>query len=297
MNSAISEQEFCQSIRADGKKGRSSAVLTFGPFGGFHGHFDKLSFVYFGMGKELGYDPGRALSQAYRLPIHRDWYRATTSHNTVLVDRKSQEGVEGTCELFINTPEISACGASTDKAYAGIMHRRLLILRPDFLVVIDLLNAYNGKDHIFDWMYHNLGDRIHSESAYKDDQALEGQGFEYIKDLRTGDTDTPINAVIDMGRDQVQVLLDEVPGSQVIIGTGVGESIMHRVPLIFVTRKGQKAHFAAVIEPIPEGQNGIVKSIKLIKNEDESYIIRIQMNDGGKESYLYDPHKSILKME
>ena len=72
------------------RAGDSTAALTFGPFGGFHGHFDKLSFVYFSQGKELGYDPGRARSQAYRLPVHKNWYRATISHNTVLVDRASQ---------------------------------------------------------------------------------------------------------------------------------------------------------------------------------------------------------------
>ncbi|MBI2949762.1 MAG: alginate lyase family protein [Verrucomicrobia bacterium] len=52
------------------RAGAATAAFTFGPFGGFHGHFDKLSFVYFNQGKELGYDPGRARSQAYRLPVH-----------------------------------------------------------------------------------------------------------------------------------------------------------------------------------------------------------------------------------
>ena len=51
-------------LRADGAEGQAAAVLTFGPFGGFHGHFDKLSFAYFAMGRELGYDPGRSASQA-----------------------------------------------------------------------------------------------------------------------------------------------------------------------------------------------------------------------------------------
>ncbi|MFH1571780.1 MAG: alginate lyase family protein, partial [Gemmatimonadota bacterium] len=49
-------------LRATGPEGASAAVLTFGPFGGFHGHFDKLSFAYFALDRELGYDPGRARS-------------------------------------------------------------------------------------------------------------------------------------------------------------------------------------------------------------------------------------------
>lgn len=39
-----------------------TAAMTFGPYGGFHGHYDKLSFVLFGFEKELGVDPGRARS-------------------------------------------------------------------------------------------------------------------------------------------------------------------------------------------------------------------------------------------
>ncbi|MFA6109700.1 MAG: heparinase II/III family protein [Candidatus Latescibacterota bacterium] len=95
-------------LRLDGSEGPVSAALTFGPFGGFHGHFDKLSFVYFGLGRELGHDPGRAGSQAYRLPVHRNWYRATISHNAVVVDRQSQEGAAGELELFLAHPEVAA---------------------------------------------------------------------------------------------------------------------------------------------------------------------------------------------
>jgi len=72
-----------------------TAALTFGPYGGFHGHYDKLSFVFFGFGRELAVDPGRARSQAYRLPIHRNWYKATIAHNAVLVDGKSQKHCPG----------------------------------------------------------------------------------------------------------------------------------------------------------------------------------------------------------
>ena len=46
-------------LRAAGPAGLA-AVMTFGPYGGFHGHYDKLSFVFFGHRRELGVDPGRA---------------------------------------------------------------------------------------------------------------------------------------------------------------------------------------------------------------------------------------------
>jgi hypothetical protein len=152
-------------LRTGGRNGFSCAVLTYGPFGGFHGHFDKLSFVYFALGQELGYDPGRARSQAYRLPVHKNWYRATTSHNTALVDRESQAGVEGIGELFVHNDALAVSVARVDSAYEGVTHRRLLVLRPDFMVVADALTGQEGSEHTFDWLYHNPGHTIASPDA------------------------------------------------------------------------------------------------------------------------------------
>ena len=35
-------------ILATDGPGKLTAAITFGPYGGFHGHYDKLSFVFFG---------------------------------------------------------------------------------------------------------------------------------------------------------------------------------------------------------------------------------------------------------
>jgi len=258
------------------------------------------------MDRELGYDPGRARSQAYRLPVHRNWYRATTSHNTVLVDGSSQEGVEGTSELFIQafgkslskrgmgdsphaSPELSAAAAYTNKAYEGILHRRLLVLRPEFLVVVDILTATDGKRHKFDWMYHNRGDSISSDVAHRADEAPEGQGFEYIEEVRRGAADALIRATVFIDEDRVEVTVNGNPGSEVLVGTGVGESIMDRVPLMFVTRSGQEARFAATIEPVVGDGTLQIEDVAFLDHETNGYLIRIRMQDGGEEVYAYDP--------
>jgi hypothetical protein len=278
-------------LQDNDEKGRSSAVLVFSPFGGFHGHFDKLSLVYYGMNQELGYDPGRARSQAYRLPIHRDWYRATISHNTVLVDRKTQGEADGTNEFFITNPELSAASAYTDKAYQGILHRRLMILRPSFLVVADILTSSDGKDHIFDWMYHNLGENISSPAVKKVDKAPEGQGFEYISDPQTGVSNDLIRATIMTGKNKVEVFVNAEANSAILTGFGVGESILDHVPLVFVTRQGKKARFSAVIEPVTGEHESQVENVTFMDNEAGGYLITVQLKDGSEEVYDYDPEK------
>ncbi|MBD3183508.1 hypothetical protein GF312_14530 [Candidatus Poribacteria bacterium] len=269
-------------LQSNGDKGRSSAVMTFGPFGGFHGHFDKLSFVYFGMDMELGYDPGRARSQAYRLPVHRNWYRATTSHNTVLVDRTSQQGVAGKYDLFVTNSRVSAAAAYTNDAYGDVTHHRLIVLRPDFLVVFDMLKS--NHEHTFDWIYHNLGKDISCPAALQADDVPEGQGFEYIQDIKTGITDKTIKAVVLMDETRVEIMVNAEADSGVMTGTGVGESIKHRVPLIFVTRKGKETKYAAVIEPVMEGQEGKIQDIKIT-----DIGIVVEMKNGDMELYSYSP--------
>ncbi|MGC8639451.1 MAG: heparinase II/III domain-containing protein, partial [Isosphaeraceae bacterium] len=141
-------------LRTEGEKGLTAA-LTFGPYGGFHGHLDKLSFVLFGYGRELGVDPGRAKSQAYRLPIHTRWYKATLGHNAMLVDGRSQKPAAGKLECFATSGPYTAVVARCDEAYPGVRHRRLLCLTPDYLLVFDDLAAETSRR--FDWVYHNRG--------------------------------------------------------------------------------------------------------------------------------------------
>ncbi len=215
----------------------------------------------------------------------------------MLVDRTSQEGVEGTSELFVASPELSAAAAHTDKAYEGILHRRLLILRPGFLVVADVLEATDGKNHTFDWMYHNRGDAISSDAAHQANDAPEGQGFEYIDGVRTGTTDMTIRATVAIGKDHVEVTVNGESGSDVLLGTGVGESIMDRVPLVFVTRSGQGARFAATIEPVTGEQTAEVEDVVFLDHETSGYLIRIRMRDGGEEVYSYDPDGGTRNVE
>ena len=281
-------------LRVSGEKGSASAVLTFGPFGGFHGHFDKLSFVYFALGQELGYDAGRARSQAYRLPVHKNWYRATTSHNTVLVDRASQEGVEGVGELFVQNVAIAAAAARVDSAYEGVVHRRLLILRPDFAVVADILDGKEGSQHTFDWLYHNPGSGIASASAEQASSAPDGQGFDFLEEVRSGSSDTATRATVTMPDDDVDIVVNGHPGSKVLVATGVGESVLDRVPMLMVTRVGSNATFGSVIEPRKNRAASRISDITVIR-AGASVIIIVAMVDGSNETYTFNTNDSSFR--
>lgn len=245
-------------------KGRANlaAAVTFGPYGGFHGHLDKLSFVFFGRGRELGVDPGRKASQAYRLPSHRNWYKATISHNAVLVDAASQRPAQGRLEIFAATDTHAAVAVRCDEAYRGVRHGRLLLLTPTYLLVVDHLVA--RTDRRFDWIYHNRGQSVACPAATKPGKLADTfAGQEYVKNVRTGQTDRPISAHFTDGDVVTHLLAAAGPGTEVRIGEGMGKSVLDRVPLVVLTRKGRNARFAVVLEPVRRPAAPAVSAVEI----------------------------------
>jgi hypothetical protein len=252
-------------LRTHGKAGLTAAV-TFGPYGGFHGHYDKLSFVFYGYRRELGVDAGRAASQAYRLPIHTRWYKATIGHNTVLVNRKSQKPATGKLELFAANPKCAAMAASCNSAYPGVNHKRLLFMTETYLLVLDLLSA--DKQQRFDWVYHNRGSNI---LPFFDTQPVDiadsFAGAEYIKNTKQGICDKSVRLKFTDERVSTYLVMAAVPGTKVILGDGVGTSVTDRVPMTMITRLGTNVTFAAVLEPLPDRGKPQVTNVSLDRTD------------------------------
>jgi hypothetical protein len=81
-------------VRSDDALERQSlALLKYGPHGGSHGHPDKLALTLYARGRAAAVDLG---SQGYGIHLHREWYRQTVSHNTVLVSGRAQPPATGT---------------------------------------------------------------------------------------------------------------------------------------------------------------------------------------------------------
>ncbi len=264
-------------LRTSGEAGLAAA-FTFGPYGGFHGHFDKLSFVFYGWGEELAVGPGRARSQAYRLPVHTLWYKATISHNTVLVDGASQQAAEGRLLFFEAGALAVAAEAACDSAYSGVEHRRLLVLFEDYLLVVDDLNA-GGQHRCFDWMYHNRAESVHCDGLSAGDLSGRLEGGEYIANTRFLKTDSPPRVSFQNERITTHVNVDP-QGSTIWTGDGPGESVSDRVPLMVVTREGSSARFAAAVEPVRAGAAARVRGVSMDETG-TGIVINVERTDGS----------------
>ncbi len=279
-------------ILATDGPGRLTAAITFGPYGGFHGHFDKLSFVFFGFGEELGVDPGRAASQAYRLPIHHEWYKATTGHNAILVDGQSQKEAEGILLAFSATPSYTAISADAGPAFDNVSQRRFLLLAPAYILVVDELKSLDGKEHSFDWLYHNKG--MNAACTLPSSAATPGEspaGYAYMKDVSAHGVseDKPIEVSFPNEHLITRLTMTGQAGDVVFTATGPFRSVADRVPMVIVRRRGKIVRFISVLEPVLLNNKPDVREVSIKTGNDLS--VNVLLNEG--EDHVEFPSGSI----
>lgn len=266
----------------------ASALLDFAPFGGFHDHFARLAFIWHAAGAERGLDPGRAASQAYRLPVHARWYRATLAHNTVVVDGRSQKGAGGEKLGFRAEGDVVAAAARTVAAYPGVEHRRCLWLSERRLVVVDRLAGEGG--HTFDWLYHDRSVAVVSDDAADAaGGALGLDGEEFVVWGREGTGDGPVSARFLDAKGAVVARLALAAGGESVVRTGTGpfRSVADRAPFVLVRRRGASAHFAAILEAGPGG-GAPGAPLRIRCEEGAGGITVVVEREGGTERYSWD---------
>jgi rubrerythrin len=279
-------------ILATDGPGKLTAALTFGPYGGSHGHYDKLSFVFFGFGQELGVDPGRAASLAYRLPIHKDWYKATTGHNAVLVDGIPQKEATGQLLTYAANTSYAAVSADAGPVFGNVDHRRFLLLGPTYLLIVDELRSKDGKEHTFDWLYHNKGQSVSCTLPAGNAKLGElPEGYTYIKDVAAFKVEKEHPFGITFTNEKILNNLTMLgqPGDEVFTGTGPISSVVERAPMVIVRRKGQLVRFITVLEPTEAQKQPDVRGVSLINGSS----LAMNIARAGSEDYISLPGKNL----
>jgi uncharacterized heparinase superfamily protein len=177
-----SEPDFCSQsfpnagfhiMRSDWGNDARYLIADTGPYGGPHGHEDKLSFEAFAYGAPFIVDPG---SYTYdSRDKFRDYFVGSSGHNTVLVDGKSQirrwvdshmvPAVHDTSHGWWASNDVcDFASGQYDEGYADftllrpasvsperdVVHRRdFVFAKPDYWVIVDHLSATRMHDYSF----------------------------------------------------------------------------------------------------------------------------------------------------
>lgn len=220
-------------------------AFKYGPHGGGHGHPDKLSFVLYGKRTLLAEDPGCI---AYGNPAHAGWFRQTLSHNTVLVNGKSQRPTTGAL-LFSALAEGAgfAC-AGCDDAYPGVRLRRAVALLGDR--VVDVFWCQAEEESVFDWAYHNRGSLETSLSLAPLDPAPAGDGYGWAKEWRAAAAKQAWRVVWRQPAGPVLTLV-QAPARgerEVLAAVGMGNPTKVKNPFVVSRVRGKSALYCSALQ-------------------------------------------------
>ena len=163
-------------LRSGAEPGHQAVVFKATAQGMGHGHFDRLSWLFYDNGHEIVSDYGAArflnVESKYGghyLPENKTWAKQTVAHNTLVVDeeshfggdwKRSQEHV--TVPLHFETGErADAAAARIDTAYESAGFARALVLLKDspaqHPLLLDVLRVESGENHRYDLPLHFQG--------------------------------------------------------------------------------------------------------------------------------------------
>jgi hypothetical protein len=281
------------------------AYLKWGTHGGWHGHFDRISFM---MLRRYGMDLflPRPSFFGYSDPRYKAWVQPSISHNMVIVDQYQQEPVESKLLLFYGGSVIQVCAVETNARWVeklpwdindpgdldatnmkkmvnygdaeSVLQRRLMIVTDDYILMSDYLQG--KKEHTFDWLVHPVGYiKTISETVKKTEHTERisddpNSSYYYITDC---DWSEVSGNVLNQFKDQ-KVYLDihtVLDGSmKMAIGTyqSKSEQAEARRKTLLFRNKGKEFRFLSLVEPYLE--KPVVKTFSV--NKDGAIVVNLQ---------------------
>jgi hypothetical protein len=246
-------------LRSGTGRNGSFLAVDFGPYAGFHSHYDCLTFYYYSKGAPLTVDPV-AQSHMYLSPLFDGWARTTFAHATVSVDRRNQvrEAV-GRCELLEERPYAEAVGVATDSAYGGVTHQRALILvDEDYLLCLDRLRGESR--HTYDWNYHGPGS-VETDLTCSETDAEYGPGYATLQSSRVAHPSIPWQASWQTEGLVLSATPDLQPNDEVRTGSAPSYRRSRRSDALTIRRWGTEAEFAVALQATEIGSPGIAAPI------------------------------------
>lgn len=245
------------------------ALLTYGPYGGGHGHKDKLSLVVYHKGQQI---VPALRNAAYEDPLHSDWSTQTVSHNTVGVDGRSQypqgEWARDTSEhpamgrllCFHADPFGQIAQARCDNVVAGVAMERALFLVDG--VLLDVFSLRSDQPHTYDWVLHAPGIPQPQRAMTPRATPLgSDQGYQYLTHLETATSANAFTCLFANQGEGVRLTMAEqaaeakqgqqepASATEFILGDGPTETLTKTMPTLIARRRGRATTFVSIIRP------------------------------------------------
>jgi hypothetical protein len=162
------------------------ALMKYTGHGLSHGHYDKLSLLFYDQQREQLQDYGAArfinVEPKYGgryLPETKSFAMQTIAHNTITVDKQSHyRGNIRVSEQFhadrhffsASQPDVKAMSAKCSNAYPDVSMQRTVVMINDASLakplLVDVFKVQGTKNHTFDLPFYYIGQFIYTNTKY-----------------------------------------------------------------------------------------------------------------------------------
>jgi hypothetical protein len=243
LKSAIFPEAGYAMLRA--KNNDLSVILKFGPYGGGHGHYDKLGEIVYAEGRIQAVDPG---TQLYGMALHKEWDQMSVAHNTITADESRQDQATGKLVAWKDGDGYVAVTASAGPAYKFADLTRSILVTDDYVLQVDRAHSTDGKPHVFDVNYHNYGKQTMQLQTTPYSGFPEGNGYAHLEQVQRAKTSDSIMTHFD--NDGTTMSLDVLGG--VPLRRSFRGSLRDRIlprRYVIVRRRGEDAEFISLLVP------------------------------------------------
>lgn len=296
---------------------QSLLVMKYTSHGLSHGHFDKLSFLYYDNGKEIIQDYGAArfvnIEPKYGgryLPENKSFAMQSIAHNTIVVDEKSHfNAKQEISEKFhserhffsCNDKNIQIVSAKDKNAYDGIVMQRTMALvkDPDIAhpFIIDVFKINSDETHQYDLPFYYSGHLMSTNLKYTANDKVKKvlgtkNGYQHLWNEAEGNCNGLFRFTWFTGN-RFYTLTNNADDSTKIFFTRIGGTDpnfnLRNEPSILIRREDKSNVFASVIEAhgnydgIKEysaGFEGVIEEINVLGTNDSATIIEIKGKGG-----------------
>lgn len=300
-------------LRSGSFDDQSLLMMKYAAHGMEHGHYDRLTFLYYDQGREIIQDYGAArfinvepkFGGRY-LPETKSWARQTVAHNTVVVDEQSHFGGNynaaeknsGQRHFYSSSdPNLQVMSAKENNAYEGIqMQRTMALVRDEKLskpVIIDIFRIVSEKQHQYDLPFYYLGHFLSTNvkyTAYDKQRSTLGKsnGYEHLWVEAQGKGTDPVMFTW-MNGNRYYSIITAADSATTVLFTRIGASDpnfnLRNEPAIMLRRHAASHVFASVLEPHGEwdgtkefsvSASPMIESVKVIASTVEGTVVSIQ---------------------
>ncbi|MGF1790305.1 heparinase II/III domain-containing protein [Photobacterium profundum] len=267
----------------DVKQSDTMALLWFGQHGSDHqyhsaldhGHYDGLHLSVFNQGQEVMHDYGfgrwvniEPKFGGRYIPENKSYCKQTIAHNTVVVDRKTQndfntataESRFGELHFFnADNTEFQGMSGIVREYYQGVdMQRSVLVANVDGIenpLVIDLYRLITEDEHEYDFPVHHNGQIIRTGFDYDYNTSLKAMGpdngYQHLWQVAQGNVESGSLVSWLHGHSYYSMVSSATNGGEVIFArTGANDPDfnLRSEPAFILRQKGKSHLFANVLE-------------------------------------------------